>query len=281
MAITHPGLSDETLETLLIPLYIRALESERPDALIKDANAVALMRQMDQRKLQNTLVKVQDETRVAIVLRNRQFDIYARDYLMRYPNAVVVHIGCGLDTRFERVDNGKVEWYDMDFPEVIELRYRLVGGDIERYHLLAGSVLDETWLNAVNEQHQRPFLFLAEGVFMYLTLVQVKSLVLNLQIKFPGAEIIFDAFSPFFAWAHNLRVDKTKIGARCHWAIKHGQELEPWSDGIQLLEEWFPFEQPEPRLGAMRYLRWIPLLTRTMCVLRYRLGARYENLILD
>jgi O-methyltransferase involved in polyketide biosynthesis len=274
MAITHPDGSNEILETLLIPLYIRALESQRLDALIKDENAVALTRQMDQRNLQNALVKVQDETRVAIVLRNRQFDFYTRDFLMRYPNAVVVHIGCGLDARFARVDNGKVEWYDLDLPEVIELRSRLVGGEMDRYHLLAGSVLDETWLNAVGEHRQRPFLFLAEGVFMYLTLAQLKLLVLNLQNKFPGAEIVFDAFSPFFAWAHNLRVDKTKIGARCHWAIMRGQELEQWSDGIQLLDEWFPFEQPEPRLGAMRYLRWIPLLTKTMRVLRYRLGAR-------
>jgi O-methyltransferase involved in polyketide biosynthesis len=79
----------------------------------------------------------------------------------------VVHIGCGLDSRFERVDNGRVEWYDLDLPEVIELRRKFIGNERERYHLLGCSVLEDTWLEAVKVHSQRHFLFLAEGVFMY------------------------------------------------------------------------------------------------------------------
>jgi len=61
------------------------------------------------------------------LLRNREFDRYAQDFLRCHPEAVVVHIGCGLDSRFERVDNGQVEWYDLDLPHVIELRRKLIG----------------------------------------------------------------------------------------------------------------------------------------------------------
>jgi len=273
--ITLQSLSD-VAETHLIPLYIRAIESQRPDALLKDEKAVALVRQMDY-DFSRILAKIDEEVQVAIVLRSREFDRYAQDFLARYPEAVVVHIGCGLDTRFERTcseqaDNGQVEWYDLDLPEVIALRRKFIGGEGARYHLLACSVLDSAWLNAVSAHRQRPFLFLAEGVLMYLTEAQVKSLVLTLKGHFPGAELVFDAFSPFFLWANNRRVARTKIGARCHWALKRGQDLERWGDGICLLDEWFPFTCPEPRLARVQWVRFIPLLVKTTGVFHYRLG---------
>lgn len=268
--ITLQSLS-EVAETLLIPLYIRAIESQRPDALLKDEKAVALVRQMGY-DFSRILAKIDEETRVAVVLRNREFDRYARDFLAHHLEAVVVHIGCGLDSRFVRVDNGKVEWFDLDLPPVIELRHKLIGGEGARYHLLACSALDCAWLDTVSLHRQRPFLFLAEGVLMYFEEAQVKSVVLTLQERFPGAELVFDAFSPFFVWANNRRVARTKIGARCHWALKRGKDLEMWGDDICLLSEWFPFNCPEPRLARVRWVRHIPLLTKTMGVFRYRLG---------
>ncbi len=113
-------------ETLLITLYIRAMETQRPDALIKDVQAVALMKKISDAGLYDfrgmKSLRLSEENRLVIILRNREFDRLARDFLRRNPEAVVVHIGCGLDTRFERVDNGRVEWFDLDLPEVIELR---------------------------------------------------------------------------------------------------------------------------------------------------------------
>ncbi len=259
------------IESALVPLFIRAMESQRPDALIKDERAVALVWQMEY-DFSRILTKIDDETRVALVLRSREFDRQARDFLARYPDAVVIHIGCGLDSRFERVDNGRVEWYDLDLPQLVELRRKYIGGEGTRYHLLAGSVLDRAWLDAASVQRQRPFLFLAEGVFMFFEQAQIKSVVLMLKEHFPGAELVLDAFSPFFVWANNRRVARTKIGARCHWGLKHGRDLESWSDGICLLDEWFPFRCPEPRLARIRWVRYIPLLAKTMGVFHYRLG---------
>lgn len=269
--ITHQNLSG-VAETLLIPLYVRAIESQRPDALLKDEKAVALVRQMDYDFSRIKQIKMDEEDKVALVLRNREFDRYARDFLARNPETVVVHIGCGLDSRFERVDNGQVEWYDLDLPEVIELRRKLIGGEGARYHFLAYSVLESAWLNTVSVHRLRSFLFLAEGVLMYFEEAQVKSLVLTLRDHFPGTELVFDAFSPFIVWANNLRLARTKIGARYYWGLKHGQDVERWGDGICLLEEWFPFDRPEPRLAHLRWVRHIPLLAKVMGIFHYRLG---------
>jgi O-methyltransferase involved in polyketide biosynthesis len=276
---TNQGLSG-VAETLLMTLYIRAMESQRPDALIKDEKAVALVTNMSYDFDRIRQVKMDEDDKVGVILRNLEFDRQVRDFLTRHPDAIGVHIGCGLDARFERVDNGRVEWYDLDLPEVIEQRRKFIGDEGERYHLLAGSVFDSAWLDKVGVHRQRPFLFLAEGVFMYFEEAQVKSLVLMLRDRFPGAELVFDAFSPFLVRANNLRMAVSKFGVRYRWGLRRGQEIEKWGDpstslragGIRLLDEWGYFDRPEPRLDHIRWMRHIPLLARVMRVYHYRLG---------
>src|SRR5512137_2619560 len=146
-------------ETLLITLYLRAMESQRPDALIKDKKAVELVTRMSYDFDRVREIPLSEDNKVVMILRNRRFDQYARGFLARHPEAVVVHIGCGLDSRFERVDNGQVVWYDLDFPDVIDLRRKLIGGEGERYHLLGCSVLDNAWLDAISAHRERLFLF--------------------------------------------------------------------------------------------------------------------------
>ena len=259
-------------ETLLITLYIRAMESQRLDALLKDDKAVALVTQMNYDFSRIKQIKMDEDDKVAIILRNREFDRYARDFLSSNPSAVIVHIGCGLDSRFERVDDGWVEWYDLDLPDVIELRRKFIGEEGGRYHFLACSVFDEAWLTTLRACQPTPILFLAEGVFMYFKEPQVKHLLLTLRDQFPGAELVFDAFSPFIVVANNLRLSLTKFGARYSWGLKQGKDIESWGDGIDLIDEWRPFDRPEPRLAHLQWIRHIPLFANVMRIFHYRLG---------
>ena len=272
-----PKIADQDLSgvaaTLLMPLYVRAVESQRPDALLKDERTVALVTQMDDAFTEIKKIKMDEDDKVTLVLRNREFDRYARDFMARHPQAVVVHIGCGLDPRFERVDDGQVEWYDLDLPEVIELRRKLIGDESGRYHLLPYSVFDCGWMDIVRAPQRDDVLFLAEGVLMYFHETQVKSLVMMLREHFPGAELVFDAFSPFLVRANNLRfrVSRTKIRARYHWGLRRGRDIEGWCSGISLLDEWHPFDRPEPRLAHARWMRHIPLLANVIGIFHYRL----------
>jgi len=281
--MTNPNLSSVS-ETLLITLYIRAVESQRPDALIKDEIAEALVKKISNDGLYDfnriKSLHLSEANKLAVILRNREFDYYAWDFLTRHPNAVVVHIGCGLDTRFERVDNGQVEWYDLDLPEVIGLRRKLIGETGRRCHLLSCSVLNGTWLDTFSARVQPPFLFIAEGVFMYFTEAQIKSLVLTLYDRFPGSELVFDALSPIHVWRHNLQIHTFKVADHVNWGIWRGQEIESWADpstspkvgGIRLLDEWGFFDRPEPRLAYIRWLRPIEALVRTIRIYHFQLG---------
>ena len=265
-------------ETSLMAVYIRAMESQRPDALIKDEKAVALVAQMSDEFARFEKIPMSDTLKAMRNLSTREYDRYAQDFLKRHPEGVVVHIGCGLDSRFDRVDNGQVEWYDLDLPEVIELRRKLFGDEGERHHLLGCSVLEEAWMEAVSPHLNRPYLFLAEVVLVYFDEAQVKSLVLRLLDHFPGAELVFDACSPLHVWIANRQTASTQLSVHLQWGIWHGQEMEKWGNaspidaGIRLLDEWGFFDPPEPRLDRIRWLRPLESLIRTSRIYHFRLG---------
>jgi O-methyltransferase involved in polyketide biosynthesis len=256
-------------KTLLLTLYARAQESQRPDALLRDTKAVEMVSHIE---ADYSKLRMHRHDEVAVVIRMRKFDRHVRDFLARNPAAVVVHIGCGLDTRFERVDNGRVEWFDLDLPEVIELRQKLIETESSRYHLIPTSVFDEGWLETVRRLRPRPVMLLAEGVFLYFTEVQVCGLFRRFQEHFPGCELVCDGQTPFMIWANNLQLAVGGIKARLQWGLKTGRDPEGWAPGIRMLDEWNFFDEDEANLKALRWVRAIPALAKASGVFHYRLG---------
>jgi O-methyltransferase involved in polyketide biosynthesis len=271
MARKTSQILDGVSETLLITLYTRALESQRPDGMIRDERAVEIFRKMD---CDFSHLKLQGHDEVGLIMRVKHFDSKAREFLERNPDAVVVHFGCGLDTRFDRVDDGRVEWFDLDLPEVIELRRKYIGVESGRYHLFSGSAFEDAWMEAVNPYAGRDFLFMAEGVFPYFEEARVKTLFLKIHDHFPGSELVCDAHTPFVIRTDNLQLALSGVKARLRWGLKHGRDVEKWGEGISLLEEWFYFDDPEPRMAPFRWMRLFPVLGKSTGIFHYRLGKQ-------
>ena len=263
-----PQTLEGVSETLLMTLLVRARESQRPDAMIKDDLAMAMVNQLD---CDFSRLRMQRHDEVAVIMRMNKFDNHVRDFLRRNPDAVVIHIGCGLDTRFERVDNGLV------------LRQKFIHNEDSRYHILATSVFEYGWLEEVSRFKPRPFMFIAEGVLPYFEEEQVKSLFLTLLEHFPGSELVCDAHTPFVVWVDNLHLAYAKVKARLHWSIKDGKDVEAWGNasptgaGIRLLDEWNYYEEDESALKAFRWVRLIPPLAKSSGIFHYRLGVKNEN----
>ena len=260
---------DGVSRTLLMTLYARARESQRPDAMLKDEQAVTMINQL---ACDFSRLRMQRHDEIAVIMRMRKFDRHVCEFLTRNPNGVVVHIGCGLDTRFERVDNGQVEWFDLDLPDVMALRQRLIRSENDRYHRLAASVFDDGWMCELSQYKPRPFLFLAEGVFPYFEESSVRALFLKLREHFPGSELVCDAHTPFVVWADNLQLAYAKVKARLRWSIKTGKDVESWGEGIRLLGEWNYFEEDEPRLKAYRWARHFPAIAKSSGIFHYWLA---------
>lgn len=267
MATSELGLPT-LAQTLLIPLVARALESQRADSLIRDPKASEIVASLE---LDPMRMRPSTEDQVTICMRARRFDEHAHAFLESFPSGVIVEIGCGLDTRFSRVDNGRVRWFDLDLPEVIELRRRFFE-ETDRCRFLSGSVLDEEWIGPVRSCGG-PFLFLAEGVFPYFRAEDVRRCVLTLRARFPGSELVFDGMSPILLRLHNLQLMGRRMAARLRWSMRTPRDLEGWGPEICLLDEWTYFAAPNPRLGASNLLGRVPFLARAAGIYHYRLGT--------
>lgn len=233
---TKTTLSPEQ-ETLLITLYTKA---QPGNPVFFDPKAQDILNEVD---YDFTRLHVPYKTVILVCQRAKKLDAVVRDFLVERPNGVVLHLGCGLDGRFWRVDNGQVDWYDLDMPPVIELRQRFYPAN-ERYHLIASSVTDLEWMKDVMAAG-RPVLVVAEGLLMYLGEADVKRLLLQLRENFPGCRLIADVFSRMTARSATQHPSLKRTGAAIGWGMDDPHEIEAWSSGIKLIEEWYFTQDPD------------------------------------
>jgi O-methyltransferase involved in polyketide biosynthesis len=220
-------------ETLLVPLYSKAFESQQAHPIIVDPKAEEILQAIE---YDFADLRIPKQTLITLAMRAKKLDSYVRDYLGRTENPLVLHLGCGLDSRVLRVGAQKGEWYDLDYPDVIELRKEFFN-ETNHYHMIASSVTDHTWLNQVRENN--PACIIAEGLLMYLHEDEVRQLFVDLQEHLPSSEVAFDAYSRLTARSVNNHPSIKKTGARIHWGIDNAEQIATWGKGIRLIEEWY------------------------------------------
>lgn len=275
----------DVADTALLTLFCHAAESRRAEPLLHDPWAERIVEQLQpllaapgasrlRRVLAAGGIRANLQTYVAV--RAARFDRYARTFLRRYPDGCVVNLGCGLDTRFQRVDNGRVRFFDLDLPEVIEVKQDLLEQS-DRYRLIAASVTDHSWMDVVAAE-PGPYLFLAEGLLMYLPAAEVRALIPAMQARFPGSEFVFETvhsrwLKPGLRWVIALKLGYVGAGpgATFRFGLADSAELETWSPGLRLLDSWSYLDESHPRMGYVRHLAGIDWMRRTQWVLHYRL----------
>ena len=246
-----PSGLEGVAETLLLPLWARAEETRRPDGIIRDPMAVRILGQLDD-DFQRFAKGWKSQTGIAI--RTWLIDRAVSDYLDRHPDGAVVVLGCGLDARSIRLDNGLATWIDLDLPEVVALRQRLLP-TLERRHAVGCSVLDRQWLDLVPVAASP--LMIAEGLFMYLPEADLRPLMVDLATRFPGGEILIESLSLKSAGKTHRHDTVSKLNAKFVWGIDSGHEIEAWHPSIKLLAEWRYLDFHRRRWRWIRHLRWI------------------------
>lgn len=236
-------------ETLLLPLWARALESQSENPIFQDMSAVAFMQRIeyDFRKLEREFGKV----RPIWAIRAYIFDHVVRQFRLKHSGGTVVNLGAGLDTTFFRIDNGKLRWYDLDLPESIALRRKFVDEN-QRLTFISADVLDSSWLPQI-ECEQGEILFMAAGLLFYLEASQIQQLFTNIAGYFPKAEFIFDFIAPRFV----------KPDGKYRWGMEDAAEsLTTLHPNLRLIQQWRFYDQfPHKwnwmfRLARPFVLRW-------------------------
>ena len=206
------------------------------------------------------------------ILRTAMFDEWVKEFVDRNLEGTVVEIGTGLNTRFERLDNGSVHWFDVDLPDAMALR-RKHFSDSARRVMLAASVVDEDWIAAV-KRSPPPYCFVAETVFVYLSEPQVRTALTQIAANFPGALIVFDTANRKAVIHGDKDHARRKLDARFVWACEDPKEIERWNIGWRLVKSRSFFDVPESLKKRLSWRARIAL--RVFNKMAPRIGVAYR-----
>ena len=216
-------------ETALIPLAVRANETEKKTARIHDDKAVEIIRKLnvDTEKLDWFF------SHEGVIARTILFDETVKKLLRKYPDAVCVNIGCGLDDRFTRVDNGKIQWFNVDLLDSIAVRKKFFH-ETEWEHMLAADILRAGWTERIPKN--KVVIVIAEGLFMYFSKEQVKTLLNSITDSFGRGFFLVELMHP--KMMNEKKHDTVKnTNAKFGWGTVTGRELLPLDAKLTLINE--------------------------------------------
>ena len=236
-------------ETMLMMLSSKAIQSQWKNPILRDPWAEEAMRHIDY-DMSQTLKGVaswgmwKEIGCTIIATRAATFDLLTSRYLADHPDAIVLHVGCGMDSRVYRLDPpATVDWFDVDYPDVIDLRRQLFPEPdtafTGRYRLVGAPLSDLRWLDDV--PRDRPVLLIAEGTLMYLSEAEVKALLNAVVGCFPGGQMIFDVVHPVILKRVGSNVGGT--GATYKWSLDDPQDIKRLEPKLELVKEFRPSEQ--------------------------------------
>jgi methyltransferase (TIGR00027 family) len=230
-------------ETMLMTLSGRAIQSQWKNPILRDPWAEEAMRHIDY-DLNKQLTGVaswsiwKDIGPTIIATRAATFDTLTTHFLADHQDAIVIQVGCGMDSRVFRVDPpASVQWFDVDYPDVIDLRRQLFP-ERGAYHLIGAPLSDLRWLDEV--PRGQPGLFLAEGVLHYLSETEVKALLNAIVAHFPGGQVIFDICNWLIVKRAGSNVGGT--GATYKWGLDDPQDIKQLEPKLELIKEFRPSE---------------------------------------
>lgn len=223
-------------ETLLIPLYMRAKESRRgEDAILRDPMAERLAESID---YDYSALDRAPLSEVGCVVRGWYFDCAVRRFIDACGgNAVMVNVGCGLDTRYQRLADDRATYYELDLPEVMDLRRRLVP-EPKNDRYISASLLDTDWMDMLCGRHpDSRFIFVAEGVLMYFYPKQVRGFLQELASRFAGGEVWFDVCGSIMS-KRGVKPDSLRHHeAQIRSGITDGHEVERLVPSLHLIKQ--------------------------------------------
>ena len=235
-------------ETLFLPLWARAKDAAREKPILGDSYARDIVARIDY-DFSKMETEQTENHRIIWPIRASNFDTIIRRFLIEKSDAAVINLGAGLDTSFQRIDNGKVIWINVELPEVAILRQNLIP-DSERETTVAKSLFDFTWMDGIVRQTSgRSIMLMAAGVLCYFKGSEIEVLFKKLANVYPGAHFIFDAFSRFSVWATNLTIMSKKgisSSARLTWHLNKASRLRKWVSTIKVVEEYSMLSTIEP-----------------------------------
>ncbi|WP_409185861.1 class I SAM-dependent methyltransferase [Amycolatopsis sp. VS8301801F10] len=231
---------DPLRETLLLTLHARALDARSPRPILGDLHSARIAERID---YDFARLKVKPSLVCGTALRAKKLDEAVRAFAAAHPDAVVLDLGCGLDTRALRCDlPGGIDWYDVDFPDVVALRSQFLP---EISHRVGADLTTSGWLDPL--PRDRPAMIVAEGVLPFLPGAAFQRLTRQLTEHFRTGELALNGYTRFAAWSMKYHPAIKAIGISAAQGFDDAREPEAWQAGLTLADEQLLTRAPEVR----------------------------------
>lgn len=259
---------------MILPLYARASESKRAKPILRDPRALEILEQLG--CTDQELADLEKESKLLPVVACVAATIYDRwvgEFLHNHPDGTIVEIGPGLDTRYERLDNARATWIDIDLPESLAVRKQFFT-ESSRRHFLPDSILEEDWIAKVRSLARPPILFAAEGVLFYFKEDDVRTLFTRVADHFPGSLFLHDSCVRGVA-NNSSKIRLCQVGgATFQWGIDDIKEIEAWDPRFHVEEVDSVLNHFRSRYPwLVRFTTWIiPGIRQVFTVNKLRLG---------
>lgn len=248
------GIEDVVAQTLFIPLYMKAKQSLEKNSFFSDPIACEIITKLD---YDFSFLDKSVMSFVGCAIRAGYFDKKTAAFISKNKNCVVVNIGCGLDARYQRVNNiveNEVPFYNLDLPEVINLREKLIPPKNNETSIPC-SLFETQWMDQLSTQHPTSkFIFVAEGVFMYFDIKEVREVISNITDRFQGCEILFDGTSTWMKNNSNKHDLIKYTGTTFKLALDDPKDLKRWNNKIKTITVLFYMDFKEwKKVGMVKY----------------------------
>lgn len=227
-------------------------------------------------------VKISRTSNLMLAATTSACDQIVRKYIMEYPNCTVINLGCTLENAFSRMDNGRIQWYNIDTHNIISVR-RAMYGERSREKTIGRAIMNFTWMDEVVCERNKGVLFICKDVFPYMRLNQVKTLIEKIRESFPGAELVFTASSTGSNLHNNMNYRKRSLKQKKkRLAVDDAQELfNEWRTDIQIISEEpvMKYFRAKKEAGPMQKLAIkYNMITNNHKIVRMRIGSEDYNI---
>lgn len=258
-------------KTLFIPLLGKAGDYNEKFSILADKKANEIISTIN---YDFSSMKENNIANSIASLRAKIIDNLVKEFIMPNKENVVLHLGCGLDSRYNRIGIKNIYWYDIDFKEVIDIRKKYFQ-ETEYYHLIASSILEKDWLKTIPKGKDN-YIVVAEGVFQYIEVAKIKELIQILRENIGEYYLQFDAMGK--AAIKKLKNDKfvKDEGIKIHFAADDENEVLAWDRGIKFIKKHY-FEFSGIKGGNVfiklvcKIINFIPFVKKLYKILVYHI----------
>lgn len=244
-------------KTMLLTLFAKAKHSQQKNHKFYDSKAIEVISKID---YDFSIAEKDKFMQLGTIARTIVLDEMVGEYINSHPECTIVNIASGMDTRFNRLDNGKIYWYNVDLENSAQYRLKYIE-DADRVTTLSFSAMDPSWAQEILIRND--VLFIIEGLTMYLNQKDVEKIIDIIDSNFDKCTIFMEIMPPISV--KNTKEESIEdTDAKFIWGVEKGHELIKFNHNFKWIKDVNLFDGVNVYKPHYKIVTWLPMLRKRM-----------------